>query len=456
MRLTPLFFTFFLKSLILGTASFAAPTMTEAVDVAYTTTQKKQDAILTRDPDQLRILRDQSFGQVDKCQLKDGQKSFGDALEGAVGAHMEPRVFHFTKPITDAYQLPDPKRATPVSLVSHPMCNVTSDSLKHMLGEGFVPKPEIISVLQHFAQTANEARKKYWDEINAATKEKRKPKKELLQDAIDVHFSVLGCISYEESLAGPGDAGDEKKELDQLFAEYMVEVPDAQKYFKNSKGELVRPKGMSIYTDRPGNYVIELRALRAEAAEQKKKGTYDEAEYQKKVKALKDKYTPWTVLGNFQFMPDGFGNIRACIEEWNKRVKDDACKIKMSQAAVSQALLSPAQTFNSYCGVAKLAHANYTQINTASPNGTDLSNILSGGELKDPKDRCISLVSRGGTGKVYAHFGPLRNSVKDNLGKVMMCVDGAMKYKKVWKDKSNMMEGANSPASEETGSESAN
>jgi hypothetical protein len=215
----------------------------------------------------------------------------------------------------------------------------------------------------------------------------------------------------------------------------LAEVPGIQAKFKNEQGVVDRPQGIMVYTDRPGNYVIELRELRAEAERLKKEGKFNEEEYQKKIKELKEKYKPWTVLGLFQFLPDGFGNIRTCIEDWNlKLATKDQCKIKTgSKEQVSLALLSPAQTFNSYCGVGKIAHANYSQINTSSPNGTDFHNILAGGTLKAPKDRCISLLSRAGTGRVYSHYGPLRNSVKDNLGKVMKCVAGALKLRGLWK-----------------------
>lgn len=411
-----------------------AATMAEAVDYSYTKAQRERDGELTRDADQMAQARNQNWGQVDKCKLKADQKSFGDALEGAIGAHLEPKVFTFSKPVLDAYQLPaDTSKATPVSIVSHPYCEVSKATLAHMLGDQYVPSDDIISILQHFTKTANEARQKYWDEINLAAKENRKPRPEMLQDAVDVHFAVLGCVSYEEALSGPGDQGSEKTDLDQQFGDFLGGFPDAQKYFKDSKGNYVRPKGLNIYTDRPGEYVIELRKLRAEAEQQKKNGTFNQAEYDKKIKALKAKYTPWFVLGNFQFTPDAFGNIRSCVEEWNKRVKDDSCKIDMANNSSSAvALSSPAQTFNSYCGAAKIAQADYSQVNTASANGTDLANILPNGSLKAPKDRCISITSSGGTGRVYAHYGPLRNSVKDNLGKVMGCVDGALKFKKIW------------------------
>ncbi len=429
----------FLLPFLLFAPSFAQaaePSMAEAVDFSYTEAQTKKaiGGVLGRDRNQLTKRRNQRFGLVDSCKLKKNQASFGDAIEGAIRAHMQPRIFSFPEPVTIAYKIPmDLSKASAVSLISHPYCEVSSESLAHMLGAEFVPSSDVIKILQNFTKNLNDARNRYLTEVEAAARENRKPRAEPLQETTDYFLSVMGCIAYEESLAGPGDFGEEKHELDRKFQEFLAEAPGIQKKLNEVQRSTLRPSGVLVYTDRVGNYAIEIRALKAEAEKQKNEGNYKEEEFQKKVSALKEKYKSWTVLGMYQFSPDAYGNTRACFEEWNKSVRVDECKVNLgNSAATALALLSPAQTFNAYCGIAKINHANYTQINTSSPNGTDLSNLLQEGELKDPKDRCLSLVSRAGVGRVYAHFGPLRNSVKDNLGKVMKCVDGALKYKKVW------------------------
>jgi hypothetical protein len=156
------------------------------------------------------------------------------------------------------------------------------------------------------------------------------------------------------------------------------------------------------------------------------------------IDALKKSFETWFVAGMYQFSPVPWGNIDPCIQSWNQIQENNSrCQIKKDVGQAARALMSSGQHFNALCGVHKVLHTFSTQANTSNTTGTDLDN-LSSGTLRAPKDRCLTLVSRAGKGLQYAHFGPLRNSVKgrvntstgekipDNMEGLFRCVASAV------------------------------
>lgn len=289
---------------------------------------------------------------------------------------------------------------------------------------------------------------------------------------------MMSCLAYKESLQTTGEmfteadvaAYTDNKELksssymenEENFAKAIAKYPELRNRY-TVNGELVRPEGVQFGTDRPGEYDATLAPKRPRALDiQKKTGLQNSVlkqlerlfyakfgrtltdhkkiddllvklspgekreleDYYKFKNELIKKYPPWPVTGLFQFDPKSYGNISMCVRQWNSVVQDSTCKIDPpnSESAIFAALSSPGQTFNAWCGVQKIVQSFNSQVNTFNSTGTDLSNIVNG-TLKEPKDRCVSLVARAGTGKIFTHFGPFANSTGKNLADLMSCIE---------------------------------
>lgn len=124
-------------------------------------------------------------------------------------------------------------------------------------------------------------------------------------------------------------------------------------------------------------------------------------------------------IGMFQFTPNSGGNIQACIREWN--VLYPTCSISQTatKSELIRALGSSLQTFNAFCGAAKVTGMFGVQVNTTKSAHTHPANVKSNGALKAPAERCVSPHMSGNS---YNHFGPFQNSTGKNLEEVMNCV----------------------------------
>ncbi|AHI04956.1 hypothetical protein BDW_02230 [Bdellovibrio bacteriovorus W] len=125
-------------------------------------------------------------------------------------------------------------------------------------------------------------------------------------------------------------------------------------------------------------------------------------------------------IGLFQFTPDAGGNIQACIREWN--LLYPSCKISQTASAAEMIRVvgSSLQTFNAFCGAAKVTGMFAVQVNATSATNTHPYNVNSSGSLKAPAQRCVT--PHMATGKTYNHFGPFQNSTGENLNQVLTCV----------------------------------
>jgi len=349
--------------------------------------------------------RTQKLSDVDACAEIPGQKNFLNAIEGGVRTALTARQIESNPLIDDPYGLPGTANSHPVSLISNPICIQGAEQIEAIVGAGYVPDAATIEKLNKFSEASNKDRELalQGDTLALASFTKRMTQ-------------MMGCLAYAESLQTADNPG-----VDATFSMAVEAIPGSSKHFVDASGEIVRPSGVLFSEDRPGEYFLEQRKLKAAGA------LTDE-----KIKELKEKYKPWPVVGLYQFNPK-FGNVGPCVQQWNKLVTNPVCQINGSSPAdVMRALASPGQTFNAFCGVQKIVQSFNSQVNTRNGRaldkdgsimtGVDISNMLPNGQIKAPQDRCVSLVTRSSRGRIYSHFGPWRNSVKDNMGKLINCV----------------------------------
>jgi hypothetical protein len=225
----------------------------------------------------------------------------------------------------------------------------------------------------------------------------------------------MGCLGYEESFQSTGEPkSDSEESNNKNFLLAMSTIKDPSERLAS------RPAGVQFGEDHDGGYYNE-SARKAKEFREKLNldptiDTLDKRKelinpYLKKIAAeLDEKYPAWPVIGTFQFDPNG--NLGPCIEQWNEMFNNNpSCRIDIrSKASVIKALASSGQSFNTWCGMQKIVQSFNSQVNTVNDTGVDRSNVVDG-RLKRSEDRCVSLAARGGTGNIYAHFGPLRNSV---------------------------------------------
>lgn len=124
-------------------------------------------------------------------------------------------------------------------------------------------------------------------------------------------------------------------------------------------------------------------------------------------------------IGLFQFTPNSGGNIQACIREWNVLYPSCTVSPSATKAELIRILGSSLQTFNAFCGAAKVTGMFGVQVNTTKSAHTHPANVKSNGALKPPAERCVTPHMSGNS---YNHFGPFQNSTGKNLDEVMTCV----------------------------------
>lgn len=134
----------------------------------------------------------------------------------------------------------------------------------------------------------------------------------------------------------------------------------------------------------------------------------------------------WNV-GLYQFVLDRSGNISPCITAWKKLKLPGSSKINSyDYKKMGNVIGSPAQSFNSFCGVNKILQSYLVQVYSNDKKRTHPENLLANGKLKKPENRCVTLHHNKKV--AYAHFGPLQRSVlgkgddNTNLRKVLECV----------------------------------
>ncbi len=444
-----------------------APPRASVVTPDWATTLRNVDTL--KKSDQLFRPRSQDMGFVDACVASGSRRSFGDALRLAVEQSLQSRVYPYNAYVREALYMPENAVQMATGLLSHPFCSVNEVSIAHMLGEdkngvSYVPQPEVVAKMANFTRTLESARQR----AVAGQPDAR-------ADFVKIFSVFMGCLAYGESLTTTGDPDNpvQKQTFDQRYADYIGGTPALQKAFGVVEGRPSpeRPSGVIVSRDRNGAYFTLLNrlAINADLTEADRSAmsealalskekiapklrdrlprevtleswTAEERDVLKKALGLL--YEEWLSVGLYQFMPSSNGNIIPCVDTWNQTYRQPSCQIAKTEPHTARALLSPGQNFNAFCGVQKIVHAISTQVNTSSSLGTDRANHRAGrraGEilLAPPAQRCVTLYGRGGRGRMYAHFGPLRNSVMnrktpsgeripDNMEALFDCVDSAL------------------------------
>lgn len=121
-------------------------------------------------------------------------------------------------------------------------------------------------------------------------------------------------------------------------------------------------------------------------------------------------------IGMFQFTPNGGGNVNACLGSWNELYPQCQVSKKSGRSSLIKVFGSTLQTMNAFCGVNKVVQTFSVQINSTKSSATHPSNS---GRAK--ADRCVTPWIY--SGYAYNHFGPLMNSTKSNLSKLMSCIE---------------------------------
>jgi hypothetical protein len=128
-------------------------------------------------------------------------------------------------------------------------------------------------------------------------------------------------------------------------------------------------------------------------------------------------------IGLFQFTPTARGNINPCLKAWNEmHAGNSQCQLPLNgtQADMIKIVGSSQQSFNAFCGVHKIIQTFTVQAHTTDADRTHPSN-RSGNGLKPAAQRCVSPFIQSGKG--YNHFGPLMNSVGNNMNVVFSCME---------------------------------
>lgn len=297
---------------------------------------------------ELLKIRSTEIGLNDSCQMetRDEDRFMGRIARFIDEAQREDHVD--LGGVADIYHVSS--NPYPVSLHSHPMCNVSSSSLSQTLRySNRVPSQSVINKLNQFANKYNQLRK---DILNG--------KVNALQ-AMDAFWTqFMGCLAYKESL-GSADSSNSYRVADKY-------APSAYR----------KPAGVEFYEDPSQSPSSRLN------------------------------------IGLFQFTPNSSGNVRACINKWNRLYPQCQISTGSSQDTMIRNLGSSKQNFNAFCGVDKILQSFYVQV-----NATQSTNTFPGNLNKDPTDRCVSLHFYAGY--AYNHFGPFQNTTGTNLNSLMSC-----------------------------------
>lgn len=291
---------------------------------------------------------------TDSCDTNpQGQDRFSDRIAYAVEVKMHPSKAGLGY-VGSAYGLSSNEDAYfPNSLISHPLCAVTADTLDTTLGGKKIPSASTIKKANEFAS-----------KMNLYRRQALEGNREGYVKASKLWSKFMMCTSYTESLTSANTSTSNNV---------------ASKYAPSGYR---RPASVLFYED----------------------------PYQDAASKLN--------IGLFQFTPNAGGNVQACIREWNKIYPKCTISQTASQAEMIRVVGSSLQTFNSFCGAAKVTGMFAVQVNTSKSGSTHPAN-LSGGKLKAPAERCVS--PHFAAGKSYNHFGPFQNSVGTNLEEVLAC-----------------------------------
>lgn len=248
---------------------------------------------------------------LDRCDpVLAGRDNFGERLAYFIYQHAQPRRPHVD--VIAQYYGISSKRANhaPVSLTSHPMCNVTKSSLTATLQKASrVPAQSVIDKMNTWIDRHNTLRAKSLAGDEMAQK-----------DLLGLWGKFMGCLSYKESLT----TADTSK---------SHSVSD-----KYAPSNYRKPAGVKFYEDPAQNEASRLN------------------------------------IGLFQFTPTASGNINACLRHWNELYPSCKVSTSSSRHDLIRNFGSSFQTMNAFCGVNKIIQSFAIQVNSSKSVSTHPSN----------------------------------------------------------------------------------
>lgn len=249
--------------------------------------------------------------KLDRCDpVLQGRDTFGERLAYFIYQHAQPRRPHVN--VIASYYGLSSNRANyaPVSLTTHPMCNVTKSTLTTTLQKSSrVPAQSVIDKMNTWVNRYNSLRTRSLQGDELAQK-----------DLLALWGKFMGCLSYKESLT----TADSSK---------SHSVSD-----KYSPSNYRKPAGVKFYED----------------------------PYQTEASRLN--------IGLFQFTPTASGNINACLRHWNELYPSCTVSTSASRADLIRTFGSSFQTMNAFCGVNKIIQSFAIQVNTTKTSSTHPSN----------------------------------------------------------------------------------
>jgi hypothetical protein len=114
-----------------------------------------------------------------------------------------------------------------------------------------------------------------------------------------------------------------------------------------------------------------------------------------------------------------WGDSYSCVMDWNRQFPSCPISPDITKLNMVPVLGSAMQTFNAYCGASVISRMFGVQVNSTNSKNTHPANVLSGGKLKAPADRCVSPFMNVATS--YNHFGPLQNVSGFTLDNILTC-----------------------------------
>lgn len=331
-------------------------------------------------------------------------KNFSEAIELAVEFNIPPQDNMLSKTnvleIYNVNSISDNNNPTghnwesKVGLFSHPMCENID---KYFIARNSSSKHSYISKVEDKIKKFTNGYNSIYREYTLALAIKKNPQemKTIYAKMKKFYYGMLTTMAKKESLSDADSHLTKNADAKQSTEFY--------KYFGGS-GDYSRPKGVKFYFDDQQSSEISKRNI-----------------------------------GLYQFSPTS--NIDDCFRAWNNTVgkRSQTCKIdfpndrsKMKLQKFLQTAASD-QIFNAFCGANKIVQSYGVQVNAKTfknPNATSMQlmhkdNVLGKGQIKNPKDRCISPFAF--SGNAFMHFGVLGFTDDRNTKGV---IEGTLDYLK--------------------------
>lgn len=199
----------------------------EGVDRQYS---RYQELLRTRRPGSVA---------VDSCDSRVANtNTFAEKIAYSVVQHFtarDPQLFH----LANIFNLPDnPNSMAEVSLVSHPLCQVSTETLKKTIGSGKVPSSKTIQQINNFSSQANKLRELYLaGSVDAGV--------QLAQ----MWSKMFMCLAYTESLTSADST--KSKSVAKKYAPAGFEKPPGVLFYEDAAQPAASRLNIGLYQFTP-------------------------------------------------------------------------------------------------------------------------------------------------------------------------------------------------------------